>query len=98
MSKKKDIKIDDTKNSDNDYESEYDLDDQIDELDEDYEKSFDESDNCMVNEMIEEDESFLECFNRCVVMFFWATGICFRGVWRKYLLRKRFSINSSRRL
>ena len=61
MPKKKDLKIDDTKDSEVDDDFELDSDEELDNfLDEEYEKSFEESDNCMVNSMIEEDEQFFE--------------------------------------
>ena len=60
MSKKKNIKIDDTKNSIVDDDFELDSDEEINILDEEYEKSFDDSDNCMINNMVEEDEDFFE--------------------------------------
>lgn len=60
MSKKKNIKIDDTKNSIVEDDFELDSDEEINILDEEYEKSFVDSDNCMVNNMVVEDEDFFE--------------------------------------
>lgn len=61
MSKKKNIKIDDTKNSIVDDDFQLDSDEEINNiLDEEYEKSFVDSDNCMVNNMVVEDEDFFE--------------------------------------
>ena len=60
MPKKKDLKIDDTKDSDINDDFELDSDDELDNFDDNYEKSFEESDNCMVNSMIEDDEQFFE--------------------------------------
>jgi DNA-directed RNA polymerase subunit K/omega len=60
MPKKKDLKIDDTKDSE--FEDDFELvsDEELDNLDEEYEKSFEESDNCMVNSMVEEDNDFFD--------------------------------------
>ena len=60
MPKKKDLKIDDTKDSDINDDFELDSDEELDNFDDNYEKSFEESDNCMVNSMIEDDEQFFE--------------------------------------
>ena len=62
MPKKKDLKIDDTKDSEIEIDDDFELDsdEELANFDEEYEKSFEESDNCMVNSMVEEDEQFFE--------------------------------------